>query len=243
MQSGQCAIRNFMRINSMKSAVLVWGRNARESDRKFLFGDGEVRVEATYMYLGFELTTQGTETFGRHYANKNAAAQRAGREICGFDKRMGDVAAKHQCILYLSLVDPHLTHGCEVVLDHAKACSSELEKTQKAFVRRVLGLGKKSVTTVLYTETGLEPIRWRRLLLAVEFVCYLVQLHEGHIVKAALREAVKGDIEGQRTWMTELRWVTSHWRPANSRRLPESPGVAACNAPGCVDGQYQGSDG
>ncbi|KAF6753821.1 hypothetical protein DFP72DRAFT_1069022 [Ephemerocybe angulata] len=78
-------------------------------------------------------------------------------------------------MLYMALVDPHLVHGCEVSLDEVKAVFEKLEMVQKGYMRRALGLGKYSLVVVLYTETGLEPLGYRRVLLAVGYLLYVLK--------------------------------------------------------------------
>ncbi|KAJ3822309.1 hypothetical protein F5878DRAFT_505757, partial [Lentinula raphanica] len=52
-------------------------------------------------------------------------------------------------LLYSSLVDCHLTHGCEVIIDTNKS---------SLILRCLLGLSRNSILAPLFTETGIMPI-------------------------------------------------------------------------------------
>lgn len=45
---------------------------------------------------------------------------------------------------------------------------------QHLFLRRLLGLNLRCVTVVLFTETELQPLRYRRLLLTLRYLVYLL---------------------------------------------------------------------
>jgi hypothetical protein len=44
--------------------------------------------------------------------------------------------------LYMALVDPHLTHGCEVIINtkHGQRLLAPLEEKQKSFICRILSV-------------------------------------------------------------------------------------------------------
>ncbi|KAH6912453.1 hypothetical protein BKA70DRAFT_1183567 [Coprinopsis sp. MPI-PUGE-AT-0042] len=112
-------------------------------------------------------------------------------------------------MLYNAYVDSHLTHGCEVILDNNRTALSLLERTQKGFLRRLLGLGDHCVVVALYTETGVMPISFRRLLLAIDYLQYLVALPMSHYAKLALEEALQLDLHGHASWISRLRDVVA----------------------------------
>ncbi|KAH6913974.1 hypothetical protein BKA70DRAFT_1260038 [Coprinopsis sp. MPI-PUGE-AT-0042] len=85
-----------------------------------------------------------------------------------------------------------------------------LETTQRGFIRRVLGLGKRSILCVLFTETGLVPIKYRRLLLTIGYLGYLVSLPTSHYARMAFKESLNLDFEGYGgTWVGDLRSVVT----------------------------------
>jgi hypothetical protein len=63
--------------------------------------------------------------------------------------------------LYMARIDPHLTFGCEVALDVTQAHVSKLEDVQHEYLRQLLGLNRRSVIAILFSETGIIPLRCR----------------------------------------------------------------------------------
>ncbi|KAF8166048.1 hypothetical protein BJ912DRAFT_863543, partial [Pholiota molesta] len=66
--------------------------------------------------------------------------------------------------LYMTLLDPHLTHGAEISPDANKSNLAPVQKIQCGFICHLLGLPKNSSIVVLFTETRLTPLKFRRLL-------------------------------------------------------------------------------
>jgi hypothetical protein len=66
--------------------------------------------------------------------------------------------------LYTALLDLHLTHGAEISPDINKSNLAPLQEIQHGFICRLLGLPKNSAIVVLFTETRLTPLKFRRLL-------------------------------------------------------------------------------
>ncbi|KAJ7822148.1 hypothetical protein B0H13DRAFT_2127449, partial [Mycena leptocephala] len=110
--------------------------------------------------------------------------------------------------LYKARVDPHLTSGCEVVLDTDVSLVAHLEKPQTHFLRRLLGLNPRCMLVVLFTETGILPIRYRRALLAVANAIYFAGLTKvGDLTRAAFRESLRLAEANRSSWASDLRWV------------------------------------
>ncbi|KAJ7830870.1 hypothetical protein B0H14DRAFT_3464430 [Mycena olivaceomarginata] len=93
--------------------------------------------------------------------------------------------------LYMAQIDPHLTFGCEVALDVTDTHVSKLEDVQNEFLRRLLGLNRRSVLAVLFSETGVIPLRYRRLSLAIGYLAHLVTLPPNHLAGVAYRDSVR----------------------------------------------------
>jgi hypothetical protein len=79
--------------------------------------------------------------------------------------------------MYMALVDPYLTLGCEVSLNVDVNHWKPLEDVQVEFIRRVLGVNKQLAIAPLFTETSLVSLRFRRLILALTHLRYLVALN------------------------------------------------------------------
>ncbi|KAH6877361.1 hypothetical protein BKA70DRAFT_1034611, partial [Coprinopsis sp. MPI-PUGE-AT-0042] len=88
--------------------------------------------------------------------------------------------------LYWVLMDPHLTHGCETSWDTSLSVLECLLKVEVVYLRRAIGLHSRSPTVVICIETAVTPLRFRRAILGLSYLQYLVGLPEGTITRAAL---------------------------------------------------------
>ena len=106
--------------------------------------------------------------------------------------------------LYMARVDPHLTAACEVALalDIEPNRVAPLEAVQLTFLRRILGLNPRCVRVVLFSETGLWPLRYRRAQLALRYLKYLLQ--GPLLVSNALQEALQLAHAGYPSWISDL---------------------------------------
>jgi hypothetical protein len=55
----------------------------------------------------------------------------------------------------MARVDPYLIAGCDVCLDIDQKSLALLERVQVRFLRRMLGLGRRCMKAVLFSETGI----------------------------------------------------------------------------------------
>ncbi|KAJ6545521.1 hypothetical protein B0H19DRAFT_931366 [Mycena capillaripes] len=67
--------------------------------------------------------------------------------------------------LYMARVDPYVISAADICPDVVNVRRVEREVIQDHYIRRVPGLTERSVIMVLFSETGLEPISYRRVLL------------------------------------------------------------------------------
>ena len=77
-------------------------------------------------------------------------------------------------------------------------------------LRRLLGLGPRSVLATLFTETGVLPLRVRRAKLAIGYLLYLMRLPPSHYAYAALQESKALFFAGFPSWIGDLNWVIGH---------------------------------
>ena len=83
----------------------------------------------------------------------------------------------------------------------------------------MLGLSDRSMIMMLFTETGLWPIRYRRIIIAITYLQYLLQLPPNHYAHAALEECVFLDAVGKPSWLTDL-CIVMLCLPGSSISLP-----------------------
>lgn len=75
-------------------------------------------------------------------------------------------------------MDPHLTAACDlaITLDIDPALLQPLQDIQHTYPRRLLGLNLNSTLAFLYSETSVPPLSYRRMLLALRYLLYLLAL-------------------------------------------------------------------
>jgi hypothetical protein len=73
--------------------------------------------------------------------------------------------------LYMARVAPSLISAADICPDVAKVRRQKPEAVQNHYLQRMLGITERSVIAVLFSETGLEPISYRRALLLLPNPC------------------------------------------------------------------------
>nr|GAT51027.1 predicted protein [Mycena chlorophos] len=146
-QLGTWCKRNLLQVNALKSAAMIFGpispRPSRRPDRCVTLCGESVPWLAQHKYVGIWFDSTCRDIFRAHYEHKhNAAAYVYWKTILGCDLYVGhgrlppDVA----CQLYYASVDPHLTHGCDVMLDVDPVSFAWLDSLNRSILRRILGL-------------------------------------------------------------------------------------------------------
>ncbi|KAF5334783.1 hypothetical protein D9611_012913 [Ephemerocybe angulata] len=196
---------NAMMANATKSAVLIFGTR-RPGLGPFYFGDETVEVKTQQTYVGICIRTDKRDIFCDHYTSKSAKATTVGNMVLGLHKMLGSLDPWDARKLYMGLVDPHLTHGCEVIIDTAPSAKSlaQLESVFNRLIRRFLGLHARAFVAVLSSEMGIIPLRYRRLLIALGFLLYLLRLPDHRYAKLALRDSIDLLASGKSGWFSDL---------------------------------------
>ncbi|KAJ7081140.1 hypothetical protein B0H15DRAFT_747330, partial [Mycena belliarum] len=160
-------------------------------------------------YLGIWLETGTKFIWREHYKVKAKKATVVANVILGLDRFVGHLPAWDARTLYMARVDPYLTSGCDVCLDVNLKSLKLLEKVQLRFLRRMLGIGSQSVRAVLFSETGIWPIKYRRVYLALSNLCYLLKLEPVRPAWNALQQSLTLARASQISWINDLRIVLS----------------------------------
>jgi hypothetical protein len=142
----------------------------------FHLGGRVIKQVQKACYLGIWLETGTKFLWREHYKIKARKATTVANVILGLDRFVGHLPAWDARTLYMARVDPYLTSGCDVCLDIDLKNLKLLERIQLRFLRRMLGVGSRSLRAVLFSETGIWPIKYRRVYLALRNLCYLLEL-------------------------------------------------------------------
>ncbi|EIN08657.1 hypothetical protein PUNSTDRAFT_21169, partial [Punctularia strigosozonata HHB-11173 SS5] len=121
--------------------------------------------------------------------------------------KIGDLRPADAFKLYMARVDPNLVHACEIALDIDPVLLRRLESVQFKFVRRALGLSSRSHTAVLFTETGLMPLRHRRVILALRYLVHLLTIPRGRYASLALYKSFELANANVQCWISDIRIV------------------------------------
>ncbi|THU95036.1 hypothetical protein K435DRAFT_966617 [Dendrothele bispora CBS 962.96] len=121
------------------------------------------------------LTSTERYIFKKQYLVKASKARNVARATFAAQPMIGSLPPKEGIRLYMARIDPHLTFGSEVVLDVDLTLVGDLEGVQHMhmFLRRLLGVNNHSILAILFSETGLLPVRYRRLQLTLGYLKYL----------------------------------------------------------------------
>ncbi|KAJ7156263.1 hypothetical protein C8R46DRAFT_910115, partial [Mycena filopes] len=150
-----------------KSLGQLYGRRLKVTPT-FRLGAGHITLVQKVLYLGVWLETGTKYIFREQYKIKAKKARTIANVILGLDRFVGTLPAWDARKLYMARIDPYLTAGCDVCLDVDTKGLKMLEKVQLMFLRRMLGLGSRSMRAVLFSETGIWPIKYRRIYLALK---------------------------------------------------------------------------
>ncbi|KAJ7911527.1 hypothetical protein B0H13DRAFT_1614472, partial [Mycena leptocephala] len=118
--------------------------------------------------------------------------------------RIGSLPAKEGLQLYMARIDCYLISAAEISIDIDAHLVEEFLDVQHLFLRRLLGINSRAMLAVLFTETGLMPIRIRRLLLALSRLRYMLELGEERRVRAALLDSVDLFAAGHPGWAGDI---------------------------------------
>ncbi|KAI4520141.1 hypothetical protein K525DRAFT_177292, partial [Schizophyllum commune Loenen D] len=109
--------------------------------------------------------------------------------------------------LYKSCIDPILCFGSEIGTAISPASLHALEQVQLNFLRRILGLSKKSMCILPFTETGILPIRYRQLILALRFYKRLLLDNSGSIAAHAFQDACALYMTEKAGWLGDIAYA------------------------------------
>ncbi|KAF8137938.1 hypothetical protein K438DRAFT_1494664, partial [Mycena galopus ATCC 62051] len=116
----------------------------------------------------------------------------------------GRLTPKEYKQLYMSRVDCHLIHGCEISPDCDDVHVKQLCDIQVSFLRQILNLHSHSLIAPLFTETGIMPLRFRRYLVLLSYLQYLLNLEQTHFTRASLDSSVQLAAHRKKSWFGDV---------------------------------------
>jgi len=196
--------RNFMILNAIKSMIGIYGPLPLILP-EFVLNGNPVKVSAENTYVGITLQSTSRNILKEHYSRKAGAARTVGNTIMGLQSVVGYLPPRDTRKLYLALMDPHLIAGCEISPDVDPSLLKLLEDVQHRFIRRcILRVSDTCLTVALFTETAIMPIHYRRLIITLKYLIYLLQLDDDQLARAALKDSVHLWILGKPGWISDI---------------------------------------
>ncbi|KAJ7112784.1 hypothetical protein C8R43DRAFT_1091472 [Mycena crocata] len=190
-------------ISAPKSKWMIWGPLPSVIPVLRL-GDLVVELVSAFKYVGIWLTSTTANIFSLNYSIKAAKARNASNAAFAMKHRIGSLPIKEGLVLYMARVDCYLISGADLCLDVDAGLVEEHLEAQHLYLRRLLGINSCSMLAVLFTETGLMPIRIRRLLQALNRLRYMVQLDDDRAVRDALLDSVDLFATGRSGWAGDV---------------------------------------
>lgn len=203
---GRWARRKGLLTNVPKTKSMCFGRLPTPSlaDEPFMLEGEPIEWVTRHKYTGVTLTSTDRDIFALHYEEKSLAAQRVANVTFAAESMVGSIPPREARILYLARIDALLISACDVIIDICLRHLWELEKVQIRFIRRLLHLRRRSMYQILYSETGLMPLRYRRLILALRFLRYLLLLQPHHYARCAFEDSLDLARSGKSGWVGDL---------------------------------------
>ncbi len=197
-------MRNGVEINLLKTVLLVFGRLPPDVSLPLMGGNIGLVPAATYVGARFSTTTR--HIFAEHREAKAKAARCVANVTLSLESYVGSIPPRVARTIYLAHVDPHLTYGCEVDLDVDDSSYIQLENVQVSFLRRSLLLSRHSPRVILYTMMNIWPLRYRRALLALRYLEYVLSARPS-LPYAALRSGFDLVQHARPSWWSDLCYV------------------------------------
>lgn len=173
-----------------------------------------IRVVTEYTFIGVNFCSDRQRPSELHCMKKARTARSVANITFCLESHVGRITPKEGVKLYTARIDPHLTHAADVFPDATPAYLRHLEIVQQAYLRRLLQLGTRANTVLLFSETGLLPLRERRLDLALCFLRYCIQQPTAHLARAAMSAmASLAELPSPSGWYHDLRVGLSKLEP------------------------------
>jgi hypothetical protein len=195
--------KNFILINMIKTIILIFGRMILPLPL-FHLGTNQLKIKTEEKYVGVNFRTDTQNIFSDHYQAKARTARYCGHRIMGIEDMTGRLTPKQHKELYMARIDCHLIHGCEVSPDCEDVHVKQLCKVQISFIRQMLNLHRRSMIAPLFTETGIMPLRVRRLILDLSHLVYFLGLENHTYARAALNSSIELAAMGKKSWAKDL---------------------------------------
>lgn len=193
---------SFIQINKVKTVVMMFNARKNAAIPTFRVGTDTLELSECEKYVGVEFdSARGKPMFESHRRTKAAAARYIGHTIMSMEVKTGHLPPMDIKKQYSARMDPHLIYGCEIMPNEYKASIKELETVQRRFLRRMLGVSKRSMVMPLFSETGITPLECRQFIIVLVYLHYLVGRDTDKYVRGAFESSRELAKRGKTSWL------------------------------------------
>ncbi|PPQ87668.1 hypothetical protein CVT26_007208 [Gymnopilus dilepis] len=197
-------------MNTAKTKAMIIGPWPQQPPKLELNGRSIEFVDS-FKYVGVHFQSTHRFIFAEHYNQKATQALRnVFASVVWIESLTGDLWPLAMLRVFMARVDPHLVHGCEVAVDVHGPSFKLLDDVHVFALRRILQVGSRSVKAALYTETGTQPLLYRRMVLRLRCLRYLITLPPQRLAAAAYRDSLTLLQNGQSCWLGDIKYELEH---------------------------------
>ncbi|KZS90764.1 hypothetical protein SISNIDRAFT_401213, partial [Sistotremastrum niveocremeum HHB9708] len=131
-------------------------------------------LDATY--LGAMLTSDHPDILQPHAEAQALKARAVSGRIFSLANDVASLDVDDGIMFFKSLVDPYLSYACEISPDVSDDLLGPLVAAQHTYLRRLLGVNSFAPLCLLFSETGLWPLLFRRVELCLRYLQFLLSL-------------------------------------------------------------------
>ncbi len=157
-----------------------------------------------HKYLGSTFSSRKGGLFASMYAAKATTARKTANVTLRLQKHFGDLPPAQALTIYKSRISAHLTYASEIAIDLGATNLALLEAVEVYFLRRVLHVHDRSKVVILYSETGIMPLRFVRIIRPLRFLQGLLQLPDTRLVTKGLGAYIALWKAGRAGWFSDM---------------------------------------
>lgn len=166
-------------------------------------------------YVGVRINAVSKRMFRSHLLFKGDKANQMAHSILGMRSSLRDLTPSIAIGFYMSLVDPHLIHGADVMVEDSIYDKGYLASIQVNFLRRLLRVQSRSFKAPLFLLTGMIPVEARRISLGIQAISSFTAMSDQTLVAKAVAESLQLGRLGVPTWLQQIKVQvqsrTGHW--------------------------------
>lgn len=190
-----CRMWDF-RINLSKSKIMIFGAGRRAAKEKWFMGDLEVEIVSEYKYLGMIITPQLSQ---RNHLEQRLQSAKSSLS-CTWSNLMSNkvINLDTKLKVFKACARSVLCYGAQV---WGFKEYDLVEKLQRFFLKRLIGLPDNTPNYMLMLETGCSKIFNYTFKLHLDYVLKCLKMPNGRFPKIVARAIIDSKIFWYREWM------------------------------------------